>query len=441
VSHCHESLGDLFAALETCSPSNQDRLARLLDGCQQLVDDSVTCGQFRDSAAQLQRILSVLDNVAEPSPQMESKTASVRSQRDAVLAAARQWFTQQFRAARPEDRTRVCLSWSEFEEVAGEPLEAAKRAEEAGDYYRAHRLFRKAMHFGEAVRVLSLFEKTPKSLQHIGEAREEGGDSLGAAKSYEEAGQLERAAKAFEQAGDIVSAVRCLRAHLGADDQGESETLAGLMCRGEMVEEFVGLCLKSVRSKGRASTAVKHLRDILRSDAAAQIPESLRAEVNVLLETVNAPQRAVFDRKVRNWIDTAWKEVLAGYASTWGFDLGTTNCCVAIYSKNQQQPSICTWKGADHIPSTFAIDADGNEWIGLTSEQLLSPALIGGVVAAKRKIGTRTVYRMRNRQFRPEEVAARLIRNARRVVEQYLGEQVRTRLRHLAAEDRASRFL
>ena len=58
--------------------------------------------------------------------------------------------------------------------------------------------------------------------------------------------------------------------------------------------------------------------------------------------------------------------------------------------------------------------------------------MIGHINISKRKMGSRAVYRIRDRSFRPEEVAARLVRHARTVVEGFLGDRVQERVRELA---------
>jgi hypothetical protein len=59
------------------------------------------------------------------------------------------------------------------------------------------------------------------------------------------------------------------------------------------------------------------------------------------------------------------------------------------------------------------------------------------VDAAKRKMGRGTIFEVRDRTFRPEEVAARLVRHARGVVETFLADRVRERVADLAAGELA----
>ena len=103
----------------------------------------------------------------------------------------RQHFSNLAQQTASADLSAVYSPWSRFEEEAGELARAGQRAEDAGDRYRAHRLFRQAGLFGEAVRVLQV-DTTPEGLARRAEASAEGGDPAGAARLYDQAGLQRR---------------------------------------------------------------------------------------------------------------------------------------------------------------------------------------------------------------------------------------------------------
>jgi molecular chaperone DnaK len=123
------------------------------------------------------------------------------------------------------------------------------------------------------------------------------------------------------------------------------------------------------------------------------------------------------------------------YSAIWGFDLGTTTCAAAIYDCETRQPVFCPWKGHPQFASTLSLDKDDTELVGLSGEEILAPWLVGHIRAAKRRMGSRTLFKIRERTYRPEEAAARLIRHARGLVETFLAEKVRERVGELAAAE------
>jgi molecular chaperone DnaK len=110
-----------------------------------------------------------------------------------VVTAARYAFRRKVATAGGD--ASVYGDWSVFEEAAREPAFAARRAEDAGDLYRAYYLFREAELFGEAARVVK-GDDSPQGLLARAQACEAGGDLLGAARIYERCAHLDRAVPA-----------------------------------------------------------------------------------------------------------------------------------------------------------------------------------------------------------------------------------------------------
>ena len=120
------------------------------------------------------------------------------------------------------------------------------------------------------------------------------------------------------------------------------------------------------------------------------------------------------------------------FATIWGLDLGTTTCVAAIYDTHLKRPVLCGWRGSDQFAATLSMDAQDNLIVGLAGEEILASWVRAYVSGSKRKMGTRTRYKFRGRLYRPEEIAARFIRHARELVESFLAEQVRQKVKELA---------
>lgn len=432
LSECHERLGQFFEALATCPSEQANRLAALAELCQPVVDASVERQDYVEAARQVHGLVTNLDRVTEVTETVTTRRAEVTSLREGVLAAGRQHFSALAQQAASTDRSKVYETWSQFEEEGGDLARAAQRAEDAGDCYRAHRLFRQAGLFGEAVRILKV-DTTPEGLASRAEASADGGDPAGAARLYEQAGQLENAARFFEEAGEPASAARCLREHLG-DEAIESPEFAAYLRKAGLFEELVSLCTTAIQRKGRGTRAVDQLRFLVDNEGSS-LPPDLLATARTTLEFLGAQGRREFEEHVQAWVAKARIEVDQRFAAIWGLDLGTTTCSVAIYDCVNRQPVICPWKGRDQFASTLSLDEQGNELVGLAGEEIFAHGLVGHINASKRKIGTHSVYRIREHSYRPEEVAARLISHARSIVEGFLDAQVRERVRELACTE------
>jgi molecular chaperone DnaK len=423
VSECHERLGQYFEALASCPAEQAERLARLAGMCQPAVDALVERQELVEAAQKAQMLVKNLERAAETTEAVATRRAEAATLRAGVLAVGRQHFSRLAQQA-----AWAYGDWSRFEEAAGEPARAAQRAEDAGDHYRANKLFRQAGLCGEAVRVLQ-GDATLEGLVEQAKARAEGGDPAGAARLYEQAGQPEMAAQLFEQAGELMAAARCLRRHLG-EDAIESLLLLACLRKAGALEELVQLCVEALHRKDRCPRAVEQLRSLL--DEGSPLPPDLAEKAQAALNVAGARGRRAFEERAQAWVAQARAEVDRRYAAIWGLDLGTTTCSAAVYDTETKKPVLCPWKGRDQFASTLSLDEQGNELVGLAGEESFSHGVVGQVIASKRKMGSDTVYKIRDRRYRPEEVAARLIRHARGVVEGFLAGRVRERVGELA---------
>jgi molecular chaperone DnaK len=432
VSQCHERMGHHSAALRTCPRDAQDRLVDLVGPCLQTMVENSRRDEYLAAVHSLKDIRSVLEAVRDPVPELVAATGSLKRHQDAILLAARKFFAARAEG-RPEPEVRpIYLEWSRVEQEAGENAQAALLAEKGGDYLAASLLWEADEKYGEALRALGREAPRAEILTRMAELCQRGGDEARAGALYEQAGRTELAARAYRAGGQYAAAARCLRQHLGDLPAAESEDYAELMNRAGLAEEAVALCLEAVSQHGRNGRAVDQLRRQLRADPPLRISDSLRARAEAELQRVSQADRQQFAERALAWLPHVRDDVLARFAPAWGMDLGTSKCVVALYDVSRGEPVVCTTRGSPQFPSVLAFDATGNELVGLSAEDLLGPHIRAAITGSKRRMGTGQVYRMGSRTFRPEEVAARLVNHGKRVVEEFLREQVRQRIVEVA---------
>ncbi|MFD7909906.1 Hsp70 family protein [Streptomyces sp. NPDC059752] len=431
VSRCHEQLGDHRAALAACPAEEPDRLASLAAACRPDIDDQVQRGDRIAALGIVSDVLGQLERAARPTERVAEGTAELEGLRAAVVAVERRRLDDLLRQAPAEDRPAVHLEWSRFEEAAGQPAEAAGHAEDAGDLYRAHTLFRKAERFGDADRVLKS-EDSAEGRAARAAAREAGGDLLGAARLHEQDGRYEEAVVLYGRADDASAAARCLIRWKG-EEAIEDPRLAPFLRRTGDIAELVERCLEAIERRGRDSAAPGLLRSLVEQDDAA-VPELQRERVSRALDAVGAVGRKAFEERAAEWAQRARAETDARFAAVWGLDLGTHSCVAALYDAHREQPVICPDGVNSQFASTLTVTEAGEEIVGLTGDQILAPWVVGHISASKRRMGDGMSYTILDRSYRPEEVAARLIAHARTLVEKHLAGQVRERLGELARE-------
>ena len=348
-----------------------------------------------------------------------------------LIGAARQHFGHMVGRSAPAERQAAYGAWSSFEEACGELAAAALRAEDGNDYYRASRLFRRAGRFGDADRVLR-GEQTPEALAARAEVCEAGGDLLGAARFYEDCGQIDHAVELFIRAGQFAEAARSLLQSAGDEEAINDPRLIQCLRRAGDYEDLVARCLRAVERAGLRSPAARELRALQDERA---VPARMVPDVDRVIEKLDKEARRPFESRAQAWVAQARRETDERFSGIWGLDLGTTTCVAAIYDAKLGRHVLCEWRGAAQFAATLSVDRHDNEVIGLDGEELLASWVRGFVKSSKRKMGTGTSYRFRDRSYRPEEVAARLIRHACGMVEALLTSHVRERVRELACAE------
>jgi len=445
MSECYERLGRLTDALRTCPADAADRLAHLAHAAHREIDALVEGRDFIGAAAGTAALVEHLDRPAGTESVLAARE-SAAALLAAVLVAGRDHFAQLVATAEPDGRAAIRLEWSHFEEAAGDQVRAAQLAAEAGDRYRAHRLFRAAGRFGDAVRTLEGDQSTD-SLQARARASADGGDPGGAARLHERAGHYQPAAQEYELAGEFAAAARCWRRHLGEDAVKLVGSVEFVRClrRARAYGELVEVCAEAIQRRGRQSPAVTHLTELLRVEADSLDPDVEQA-ARAALDSVSSQDRVVFEQRAPIWVERARTDVDHRYAGVWGLDLGTTTSVAAIYDSVLGRAVCCPWNGQEQFASTLSLvgdvrrpDTEYTEVIGLAGEETLGKNIVGHISGAKRRLGSSTTYRIRDRSYRPEDIAGRVIRHAaRRVVEGFLRGQVRERVAELARAELAN---
>jgi molecular chaperone DnaK len=456
VSECYERLNQTFEALQTCPSLQQHRLVALVDRC--LHNDFVKLHEFSKALLRLNQIADKLKTVGEPSREVQARVMVVVGHRQEILKVIRQHYSRMIETL-PVEYQQIYQEWSQLEYTAGEYEEAARLAEKAGDYDDAYRFFLLIGQCGEAVRVMSLKyqmvtdssntlnEEVPDSPARIAEANEEkarihantarafevGGQPEAAAPLWGAIGKLVDARRCYEEAGDWAKAVYCLFQEFGDEKAIESDEFDQLVKKANLpIKEFILPCVHAVKLKGRQTRAAQLLDHLLKQKAVEELPIDVLNDARATMEALRLEDRRNFNQKFPVWLKVAREEIDSRYASIWGLDLGTTKCCAAIYDSQLGRPIICKWKNEDQFPSTLCLDRKGMEHIGLRSDELFSPHIVGRITASKRKMGSGHVYLVGKERYRPEEIAARLIAHARMIVENFLTQELMERIRALA---------
>jgi molecular chaperone DnaK len=303
ASQCYERLGQPLEALRTCPPDRQERLLMLVGPCEEAVLAQSRDQNYPQAMRTVQEMLKILKAVAEPTPELEARTAAVGRHRDALLRTARAYFADRVEQLSPEEQRPIYVLWSALEEAAGNTVQAAKLAEDAGDYYKASLLWESDEKYGEAMRVLGQHSDRGAVLAKMAEIAERGGDHATAGNLYENAHLLHEACRAYTAAGQYADAARCLRSQLGDDAAAESEEFAQLMRQAGLTEDLLQLWVQQTQSKGRGTRAVEHLRKAVTAASPPRVPGALLVQARTALESLHVADRGRFDLSIADWRD------------------------------------------------------------------------------------------------------------------------------------------
>ncbi|HKY90409.1 MAG TPA: Hsp70 family protein, partial [Nevskiaceae bacterium] len=106
-----------------------------------------------------------------------------------------------------------------------------------------------------------------------------------------------------------------------------------------------------------------------------------------------------------------------------GIDLGTTNSLVAVW-KDGAPVLIPNALGQVLTPSCVSLDSDGTALVGAAARERLITEPTRTAAAFKRYMGTDKRLWLGDRQFRPEELSAVVLKALKADAEAFLGEAV-----------------
>ncbi|MEU4237116.1 Hsp70 family protein [Actinoplanes sp. NPDC026619] len=415
-----DAVGRYAAALRACPPTGIETLLALVQPCLVAVHSWAERHEYVPAAEFVELLRTGLASGGQAGP-----AAEVDLVREALLAEARQWFGQRLRRTAEPSRPDVYLKWCRFEEAAGELATAARRAEDGGHVLKAHSLFSRATLYGEAVRV-SQNDNSPEGLSLRAATRAAAGDLFAAAEDFRRAGAWQSAADNYLKVDAYAEAADCLR-ELHQDQAIEIQQFVETVRKLGDFDRLVRLCLQAIEDHGRHAAALRELRRLLREQ---KVGVALRAKVDETIRRVDGWIRQAFEARAQAWTQQAAEVVDKRFAPTWGLDLGTSTCMVAIYDTKQKRPVLCYWHHDAGFPSTLCIDSEGREMVGLRGEEIAFNRLRGEPISdTKRDMGTNMTYGGGLvGTYRPEEVAARLIAHGRMIVETMLVGQVREQI-------------
>lgn len=110
-----------------------------------------------------------------------------------------------------------------------------------------------------------------------------------------------------------------------------------------------------------------------------------------------------------------------------GIDFGTSTSLVAVYRDNKPWVIPDPLTGLPYIPSIVSLDDEGKLWVGEPARPWVDVKVNGqryGIREVKRKLGTGESVLLKGQEYRPEDIAATIIREVVRNAEEALGEEI-----------------
>jgi molecular chaperone DnaK len=430
-ARCHARLGEYFDALELAPDGDTPALARLADHCESEIAQLVRMRQRTEAVRRARQVVARFRRAAAGNAAVQPRLDRAERIAASALETARAELADEVARA-GDDARGPLLAWSELEASVGETAIAAELAERGGDRLQASLLWERDAQFGEAVRVLGAGATTPEVRARMARLKEEAGDQLGAARLYRRLGRLDEAIRGFEAAGAFAEAAAAMLEQLGAERAVLSDDYLRLAVRAGAIDAFGRALADAVgRRPDDAKLTARAAWWVTRPEA-AQLAKGLR---DALAAYGAARDRSQFDAAAARLFARAHDEIAKRFAPIWGFDLGTSKCVVAVYDSVLKRPVICESNGRTQFASSIAFDAAGNEIIGLTAEELVRTGLRGAIVASKRQMGSDRKFRIGERHYRPEEMAARLIVHGRTIVETFVRKHIEARVAELATAE------
>ncbi len=424
TSNCYQQLGQFELAIQHCPAVSSEWMRSIREAIENAVRFHLEHQEFLSAVRLLKAVEDAWRSKSQDST-IQAEANRTQHLLSEVVRTARYAFEAELRASEGSSATSIFKQRSLLEEAAGNYLEAGLQAEKAQDYFAASLLFEKASAFGQALSALDA--ASPDAIDPLKKAQllEQGGDFFMAGLLYERLGETEQAIAMYEQATEFWRAAQLRRQQLGDEQVIFDDRFKELLTKAGRVEQLAELCAALASEPKRASEQKARLwRRIQDLGEQNQIAEKWLGIVAIELPGIEALDRRRFEEQASVWVQAASREVLADYIDAFGLDLGTSNSVVCLYNKRSGEPEIIEWQGRRQIPSVFAIDQQGRELIGLSISELLGKSPRAIVTKAKREMGTDRKFRAGGQDYRPEEIAARIINHTRQLAREYLQKKI-----------------
>ena len=421
ISRTAECLGDLEKALKFVI--KPERKVRLL----------IKCGNFHEArifAAGLESPEEYFNLIkTEARKQIEAKIKSrdfigameladvaecEAIETEKILFLGHQHFNKRIASASSdEDIESVYREWIELEKKAGNYEEAGRMAEEIlNDLDLACKLYELAHLINRAIETASGYyaghEDSKEAKIKLAELHEKGGNLLKAAKYYEEAEIYDKAYTFYESSQHFIKAIDC---YLKTPDPNTDALIRLYRGAGEF-EKVIEIYMRSGT-----------FHDL---DNALAIAKNHNLKTHIrILEDKMAELFSGTENDLERCFKKARDDVLGTYSLVFGIDFGTTNSVAAIFNKKRRKAEIIpTSRGSEFEPSFFGVDKNNRPVYGETARMrsLIAPDCV--VSHVKRSLGENRKYSLGGKEYRSEEIVAKILNWLRLNTEAYLRSKV-----------------
>jgi molecular chaperone DnaK len=332
-----------------------------------------------------------------------------------TIKIARKYYEDSLRkASSAEQKKEINEKRLKLEKITRNYKIAGKIAEEElHDYDQACSLYEKANLYNMAINAISSDSQNENYLLKLAELHKNGGNLLVAAQYYEKAGQYETASDLYVQISNYEMAAKCYE----KSQYPDKKRLAELFEKAGNFDKTVLLLVE-----------IGELEDLEKAKSIAN-DHNLFKHLKLIDSKIEELIQGNTDDIVKHLKD-AEKEVIESYTHCLGIDFGTTNSIGAVYNKVSQKIEIIPVPGTNNNfcePSFYGIDENNNPVFGEKAKLLSQTSPESVVSRVKRFIGKRKKYKINNKEYTGEEIAAKIIYKIKCNAEIYIAEKIKER--------------
>ena len=428
VSRTAEALGDLDKALEFVV--KPDRKVKLLIRLERFIE----ARKYASGLESPEEFFSLIREKAKIRMEVKTKThnfieamelADVAecdlAKKEEILMLGRKQSDNKLTSAHSEEDIKAIYEDRvKLEEKAGKFEEAGKIAEDIlKDLKLASLLYEKANLFNRAIHATSItIEKQkdePNAKIRLAELHEKGGNLLNAAQLYEQAKIYDKAFALYEKLQNFQKAIECYTKL----PSPAKNTLADLYIKSEEFEKAVELYLKS-----------DNFSDLEKAMSIAKT-YNLTTHMKEIKDRISR-QLSGSEADLEKYFLQSKSAILKCYSPVLGIDFGTTNSVGAVFNKKTKAVEIITVPGtadSDCEPSFFGVDEDNHPIFGEKARlrSLIAPECV--VARIKRTLGERRSFLVGKKNYKSEEIVAKIIQKIKLNAEAYFKAKVQSKFR------------